>query len=101
MSEQQQICDLLKSETVVRDESGRQLAYVVPAVIQFTRAGHLLPVDVLLGRDLGYFRQTRQYAVAVQVAQTAVDLMLHIQRGINAVVCAALRGKRLDLRRDA
>ena len=96
LGEQQQIERLLKSKPVVREKSVDQRAHVDTAVIELPLARKLFPVRTALFRlDPGDLRQSRDHAVAVEIAQTAVHVMLSIHFRDNVVVLAGFLRKLL------
>ena len=92
VAEQQQIGRALK-RIALAAQTADQVIDVVAAVPELALAGNLLAVALLKGVDAGNVRDARQHALAVFVAQTALDVVLGKQRGINAVVGDTFLGK--------
>ena len=92
VAEQQQIGRALK-RIALAAQTADQVIDVVAAVPELALAGNLLAVALLKGVDAGNVRDARQHALAVFVAQTALDVVLGKQRGIDAVVGDTFLGK--------
>ena len=100
MTDQQKVDDLLKAETVLGDKAADEVFDVDAAVAQFAVAVFLAAHFLLGAVHRGDLGKTREHALAVRVAQTALDIVLAVQRRINTAVRAAERRQRFHARRD-
>ena len=83
LAEEQEVNNLLKAEAVVLADAGNDVIDVVAAVIQLAVTGNQLSVYHFVLLDGGNVGQTRQNALAVDVAQTALDVELAVERSVD------------------
>ena len=100
LTEQQQIGNLLIPLAAVADKALHQILNANAAVVQLTLTGHDFAACLLAGDNVRNVGQTGQYALSIDVAQTALDIVLEVQFRINAAVRAAERRQRFHTRRD-
>ena len=87
LSEKQQVGRLLKAEAISGNEAGDQVFDIDAAVEQFAGTGNERAVRQLLFRgDFGNLGQAGQNTVAVEVAQSALDAVGIVQRGVDPTV---------------
>ena len=83
LAEEQEVNNLLKAEAVVSADAVDDIVDVVAAVIQLAVTGNQLSVYHFVLLDGGNVGQTRQNALAVDVAQTALDVELAVERSVD------------------
>ena len=86
LTEQQQIGNLLIPLAAVADKALHQILNADAAVVQLALTGHDFAACLLAGDNVRNVGQTGQYALSIDVAQTALDVVLAVQRRINAAV---------------
>ena len=99
-AQQEQIGGLLKAEPPLLQRPRHQLLYIDAAVVELAVAGDLLPIHHFFGDDVGDLGQARQNALAVEVAEAALDVVSHIVPRVNAAVLQGLGRQRFNLRGD-
>ena len=99
-AKQKQINGFLKAVPLFADKSRYDLLHIHAAVKQLAFAGHLFAVYHFAGLYFTDLCQACVHAVAVQVAQAAVDSVLHIHFRLDDIVRKAQLRQRLDLGRN-
>ena len=99
-AEEKQVGGLLKAEPPLLQRPRHQLLYIDAAVVELAVAGDLLPIHHFFGDDVGDLGQARQNALAVEVAEAALDVVSHIVPRVNAAVLQGLGRQRFNLRGD-
>ena len=101
LAEHQKISGLLKTKPLVPYKPAGELLYRVAPVVQFALTGHLFAVHHLAADDLADLGEAGQHAGAVQVAQTAFDVVAHVVVLVDLVVGQTDRRQRLQFGGDA
>ena len=97
MPDQQKIDDLFKAEAVLRNKAADEILDVDAAVAQLAVAV-FLAAHLLLGAvDRGDLGQPRQHALAVRIAQAALDVVFGVERGFNMVGLRAFLREVVDI----
>ena len=100
IAQQQQIGRLLKGKALAAQPAD-EVIDIIAAVPQPARAGHLLAVAPGEGVDAGDAGQPHQHALAVLVAQAALDVVALELLGADLVVAHALLGEQASFLLDS
>ena len=100
LAEKQQIGRHLKSEAVVGGHAAHEILDVIAAVKKLTLARDACSVHDFMRTNFRNVGQTCQHAVAVEIAQTALYVVLAVECGVDHTVLCTIRGKLQNLRRD-
>ena len=98
LAEEKQINNLLKAEAVVGEDSAYDVVDVVASVVQLALAGYELAVDELVLLDRRDVGKTCQNALAVDVAQSALNVVLAVKRRVYLGVLRHFLREKVDLR---
>ena len=98
LAEQEEVGCLLEAGAVVRRKAGNELLDIDAAVIELAVTRNALPVHHFGGADIADMCQTCENALAVQIAQTAFDVVFGVELRVNGEAFAAKTCERIDFR---
>ena len=100
MAQQQQVGSFLKAKAAVHQGAAHQLLHVDAPVVQLAVTGDFLPIDYLLGHDVGDLGQAGQDSLAVHVPQAPLHIVADVVVRVDGAVLQRQGCQRLDLRGD-